>query len=55
MDKAFSEVLTDSDGLQHGLNLGVILTKESDYLKLKYQRRNKLKTIAKKKPHVFKI
>ena len=54
VDKGFSEVLTDSDGLQHGLNLGVILTKESDYLKLKYQRRNKLKAIAKKKPHVLK-
>ena len=32
----------------------MIVFKESDRLKIKYQRRNKLKMIAKKKPHVIK-
>jgi IS605 OrfB family transposase len=54
VDKGFTEVLTDSDGVHHGTNLGEILSKESDRLKLKYQRRYKLQAIAKKKPHVQK-
>lgn len=54
VDKGFSEVLTDSDGEHHGVTLGATLTKESDRLKVKYQRRNKLKAIAEKKPHVIK-
>jgi IS605 OrfB family transposase len=52
VDKGFTEALTDSDGVHHGVNLGEVLSKESDRLKLKYQRRHKLKAIAKKKPHV---
>jgi IS605 OrfB family transposase len=54
VDKGFTEVLTDSDGNHYGANLGEALTNESDRLKLKYQRRNKLKTISSKKPHVIK-
>ena len=54
VDKGYTEVLTDSDGVHHGVTLGAVLTKESDRLKLKYQRRNKLKPIAKKKPWVTK-
>ncbi len=52
VDKGYTEVLTDSDGVHHGVGLGEILAKESDRLKLKYQRRNKLTAIAKKKPWV---
>ena len=54
VDKGYTEVLTDSDGVHHGVTLGAVLTKESDKLKKKYQRRNKLKSIAKKKPWVTK-
>jgi IS605 OrfB family transposase len=54
VDKGYSEVLTDSEGEHHGVTLGAVLTKESDKLKKKYQRRNKLKPIAKKKPWVTK-
>ncbi|MFZ2727194.1 MAG: transposase [Methylococcaceae bacterium] len=54
VDKGFTEALTDSDGVHHGINLGEVLSKESDRRKLKYQRRYKLQAIAKKKPHVHK-
>lgn len=54
VDKGFSEVLTDSDGEHYGTTLGKVLTKESDKLKLKYQRRNKLKALAAKKRHILK-
>lgn len=54
VDKGYTEVLTDSNGEHHGVTLGAVLTKESDRLKLKYQRRHKLKAIAKKKPWVKK-
>ena len=54
VDKGYTEVLTDSDGTHHGVTLGAVLTKESDRLKLKYQRRNKLKAIARTKPWVNK-
>jgi IS605 OrfB family transposase len=54
VDKGFTEVLTDSEGEHHGQGLGKVLITESDRLKLKYQRRNKLKAIAKKKPWVNK-
>lgn len=54
VDKGYTEVLTDSDGEQHGQGLGEVLSQESDRLKKKYQRRNKLKHIAKKKPWVKK-
>jgi IS605 OrfB family transposase len=54
IDKGFSEALTDSDGNHYGTTLGEVLTKESDRLKIKYQRRNKLRVIAKKKPQIMK-
>lgn len=52
IDKGYTEVFTDSDGQKHGLGLGERLSAESDFLKRKYKNRNKLKAIAKKKPHV---
>lgn len=51
IDKGYSEAFVDSDGTAHGKGLGNILSAESDALKLKYQRRNKLKSIIDKKPH----
>jgi IS605 OrfB family transposase len=54
VDKVYTVVLTDSDGDYHGVTLGAVLTKESDRLKQKYQCRNKLKAIAKKKSWVTK-
>lgn len=51
VDKGYSEVFVDSDGTTHGEGLGALLTAESDSLKVKYQRRNKIKSIANKKPH----
>ena len=51
VDKGYSEVFIDSDGTAHGEGLGALLSNESDYLKVKYQRRNKLEAIANKKPH----
>jgi IS605 OrfB family transposase len=49
--RGYTEVFVDSDGERHGVGLGQDLAAESDYLKVKYQRRNKLKAIANKKPH----
>jgi len=54
VDKGYTEALTDSEGEHHGITLGKTLTDASDRLKLKYQRRNKLRHIAKKKPWVTK-
>lgn len=51
VDKGYTETFTDSDGAIYGANLGETLSKQSDYLKAKYQRRYKLKAIAKNKPH----
>jgi IS605 OrfB family transposase len=51
VDKGYTEVFTDSDGDVHGAGLGELLSDESDYLKVKYQRRNKLRAIAEAKPH----
>ena len=48
IDKGYSEAFTDSDGDRHGDGLGEILSNESDYLKAKYQARNKLKALAEK-------
>jgi len=53
IDKGYTEVFTDSDGIHYGTNLGQVLTKESDKLKVKYQRRNKLRHVAEKKPQMF--
>lgn len=50
VDKGYTEVLTDSEGKRHGKGLGKLLSQESDYLKAKYQRRNKLKAVAEAKP-----
>ncbi len=46
VDKGYSEVFTDSEGYKHGEGFGVLLSNESDYLKTKYQKRNKLFAIA---------
>ena len=51
VDKGYTEAFTDSDGDVHGNGLGTILSAESDYLKTKYQRRNKIKAVADAKPH----
>ncbi len=51
IDKGYTEVFMDSDGVEYGKGLGKILTKKSDQLKQKYQKRNKLKAISNKKPH----
>ncbi len=45
VDKGYSEVFTDSEGYKHGKGLGLLLSSSSDYLKAKYQKRNKLKAI----------
>ncbi|MCZ6675815.1 MAG: transposase [Candidatus Poribacteria bacterium] len=49
IDKGYSEVFVDSEGQVHGDELGAVLSAESDFLKTKYQRRNKLKAIAEAK------
>ncbi|MEU4765373.1 transposase [Actinosynnema sp. NPDC023794] len=48
VDKGYSEVLTDSDGLHHGPALGELLTSESDHRKAKNSRRAKLRGVAEK-------
>lgn len=47
VDKGYSEVLVDSEGEHHGTGLGELLRSESDYLKIKNQRRAKLRALAK--------
>jgi len=47
VDKGYTEAFVDSDGEHHGEELGELLQKESDYLKVKNQRRAKLRAIAK--------
>lgn len=47
VDKGYTEAFVDSDGEHHGVELGEMLRKESDYLKVKNQRRAKLRAIAK--------
>ncbi len=51
IDKGYTEAFVDSDGERHGEGLGELLGQESDHLKVKYRRRNKLKAIAEAKPH----
>jgi IS605 OrfB family transposase len=46
VDKGYTEAFVDSDGEHHGLGLGEILRSESDYLKVKNQRRAKLRALA---------
>jgi len=48
IDKGYTEAFTDSDGKHHGIGLGSLLSKKSDLLKVRYQRRNKLKALAEK-------
>jgi IS605 OrfB family transposase len=50
IDLGYTEVATDNDSARYGTGLGELLSRESDMLKVKYQRRNKLLAIAKKKP-----
>jgi hypothetical protein len=46
VDKGYSEVLTDSDGERHGVELGGLLRTRSDVLNARYARRAKLRAIA---------
>lgn len=46
VDKGYTEVFTDSDGLRYGTELGAILTANSDKLKERNARRAKLRSIA---------
>jgi IS605 OrfB family transposase len=48
IDKGYTEAFVDSEGVFHGKGLGDVLSKESDYLKTKYQRRNKIKAVLNK-------
>ena len=54
VDKGYSEVFVDLDGVWHGEYLGELQSNESDVLKGKYQQRNKLKSIIDKKPELRK-
>ena len=47
LDKGYSEVFVDSQGEHHGCELGALLRSESDYLKIKHQRRAKLRALTK--------
>lgn len=51
VDKGYSEAFVDSDGDAYGQGLGKLISSESDYLNRKYKNRNKLRAIAKTKPH----
>lgn len=46
VDKGYSEVFVDSEGEHHGTGFGDLLRTESDYLKVKNQRRAKLRALA---------
>jgi len=48
IDKGYTEAFVDSEGNFHGKGLGKVLSKESDYLKNKYQNRNKIKAVLEK-------
>lgn len=48
VDKGYTEVLTDSDGVHHGQGLGVLLSTESDRMKVKNRRRAKIRAVAEK-------
>ena len=47
LDKGYSEVFVDSQGEHHGVELGNLLRSESDYLKVRNQRRAKLRAVSK--------
>ncbi|MFG3602758.1 RNA-guided endonuclease TnpB family protein [Micromonospora chersina] len=46
VDKGYTEALTDSEGQHHGVQLGVLLSSESDRLKERNRRRAILRSIA---------
>jgi transposase len=46
VDKGYTEVLTDSDGVHHGPELGQLLTTESDRVRATNARRAMLRSIA---------
>jgi IS605 OrfB family transposase len=48
VDKGYTEVLTDSDGEHHGRGLGVLLSAQSDRLKIKNRHRAKIRAVAEK-------
>jgi IS605 OrfB family transposase len=48
VDKGYTEVLVDSDGVHHGPALGRLLTRESDRLKTTNARRAKIRSVAAK-------
>ncbi|HIE00070.1 MAG TPA: transposase [Thiotrichaceae bacterium] len=48
IDKGYTEAFVDSEGDFYGKGLGSVLSKESDYLKTKYQNRNKIKAVLEK-------
>jgi len=48
IDKGYTEAFVDSEGEFYGQGLGDVLSKESDDLKKKYQRRNKIKAVLDK-------
>ncbi len=51
IDKGYTEAFVDSDNARYGEGLGDLISKESARLNQKYRNRNKLRTIARKKPH----
>jgi hypothetical protein len=51
IDKGYTEAFVDSENSRYGEGLGKLISKESDYLNQKYRHRNKLRAIARKKPH----
>ena len=48
IDKGYTEVFVDSNGVYYGQGLGKVIAKESDYLKEKYKNRNKIYQAAEK-------
>jgi len=48
IDKGYTEAFVDSEAEFYGKGLGDVLSKESDSLKKKYQRRNKIKAVLDK-------
>lgn len=51
VDKGYTEAFVDSDGDSFGEGLGKLISSESDHLNQKYKNRNKLRSVANKKPH----
>jgi len=51
IDKGYTEVFVDSEGEFYGKDFGDVLSKESDSLSIKYQKRNKIKAVLDKLQH----